>query len=158
MAVAGRLGRVADLEHEPLGLGQVGLRQRKPPVVHVEQPAVVERPPLTDPVANPAKTGDDLPVRLERLLVAAEHGEDHRPLGFDGDGRRPRCVGTVEGGHGLLAFAGQHERPGQAEPGLGGQVGIAGPLGGFHRGPQMDKRLGNAVAGAGGHAEGTQGG
>ena len=54
VAVTSRLRRVADLEHEALGLGQIGLRQGKPSVVHVEQPAVVERPALTDAVANPA--------------------------------------------------------------------------------------------------------
>ncbi len=89
MAVAGGLRGVADLEHQLLSSGQVRFGQREPPVVHVEQAAIVEGPALPDPVADPAEPGDDLPVGLEGLFVATEHGQDHRPLRFDGHGRRP---------------------------------------------------------------------
>ena len=68
----------------------------------------------------------------------------------------PAGVGTVQRAHRLLALAGEHERPGQAEPGLGGQVGIAGSFGRLHRGPQVDERLGDPVAGTGGQAERPQ--
>ena len=101
----------------------------------MEQPTIVERPPLSDPVTTTTKTRDDLPVRLERLLVAAEHGEDHRTLRLHCDLHRAGGVGTVEGGHGVFAEAGQHECTSEAEAGLGGQVGFSSLLGGHHCSP-----------------------
>ena len=157
MAITGGLGRVAHLEHEVFGPGQVGVGQGEPSVEHVEQAAVVERPGFADAVTGPAQGRYDLPVRPQRLLVAAEHGQDHRPFRFDRCRRGARGMGAVESADGIVSLAGQHQRSGQAEPGFSGQVVIAGPFCRLHRRPQVDNRFGDPLTRPGRDTEDAQG-
>jgi len=147
--------RAPGLHHELFGAGQVSFRLTKSAGVNMEQAPVVEGPALLGTLAEAAETRDSRALSFERLLVAAEHGQDHGPLRCRLDGGSARAPGAVEDIDRLFAITGQDKGAGQAQPGFGSQDGTRRPLRRFHRRVQVPDGLGDLVASSSGQPKGA---